>query len=174
MAESAACKCKAHPRTLVGVSFPHANFPLKSKKPDLLLPSKVTGHNIEKKEKKEKEEKECREACKEQIEEDYAQQLVEVRYKRINKYNGEHALAILEQEWKKEEEEDTRELQNMIAQYKIGYKEKLLEQDRKKRENDRRLTIQQDFIRRKPAIEVKVRSSTDDASERRDARGKNF
>ena len=40
-----------------------------------------------------------RELCKEQIEEEYAQ-LSEVRYKRVNKYNGEHALAISE---KKEE-----------------------------------------------------------------------
>ena len=120
---------------------------------------KLQREYIEEKERREKEEREwreAREACKEQIEEDYAQQLVEVRYKRVNKYKGEHALALLEEE-RKEEEEDRRELQNMIAQYKIDYKEKLLEQDKKKRENDRRLAIQQEFIRRKPAIEDEVK-----------------
>ena len=89
---------------------------------------------IEEKERREKEEREwreAREACKVQIEEDYAQQLVEVRYKRVNKYKGEHALALLEEE-RKEEEEDRQELRNMIAQYKIDYKEKLLEQKKRR------------------------------------------
>ena len=124
---------------------------------------KLQREYIEEKERREKEEKEwreAREACKEQIEEDYAQQLVEVRYKRVNKHTGEHTLALLEEE-RKEEGEDTRELQNMIAQYKIDYKEKLLEQDKKKRENDRRLAIQQESsIRRKPAIGKETTSST--------------
>ena len=56
-----------------------------------------------------------RELCKEQIEEEYAQQLSKVRCKRVNKYKGEHALATLEQE-EKEEEEHKRKLQDMVVQ----------------------------------------------------------